>query len=82
MKIYGTLLHIFSVVAIKGCTILLKVLLSSAVIVEVHHTPCYAHMILKSMRIEDEEIHWVQNNCKSLWIHISSSDSLVTKRQS
>ncbi len=81
MKINGMLLHVFSVVAIKGCTILLKVLLSSAVIV-VHHTPCYAHMILNSMRIEDEEIHWVQNNCKSLWIHISSSDSLVTKRQS
>ncbi len=82
MKIYGMLLHIFSVATIKGCTILLKVLLSSAVIVEVHHTPSYAHMILNSMRIEDEEIHWVQNNCKSLWIHISSSDSLVAKRQS
>ncbi len=57
MKIYGMLSHIFSVVAIKGCTILLKVLLSSAVLVEVHHTPCYAHMILNSMRIEGEEIH-------------------------
>ncbi len=70
MKIYGILLHIFSVVAIKGYTILLKVLLFSAVIVEVHHTPCYAHLILNNMRIEDEEIHWVQNNCKSLWIQI------------